>query len=106
MEIVFHLGCFGLVGFNPVFSLGLISLIAAIQALISGSFSRRNRHRAFWIMVTLEYVIFFVQTVYYRIFQQPLQIKAMLLGGKDALTNYWREAQTGLIPAAPLLLLI
>lgn len=106
MEIVFHLGCFGLVGFNPVFSLGLISLIAAIQALISGSFSRRNRHRAFWIMVTLEYVIFFVQTVYYRIFQQPLQIKAMLLGGKDALTNYWREALTGLLHAAPLLLLI
>ena len=47
MEIVFHLGCFGLVGFNPVFPLGLIALIAAIQALISGSLSRRGRHRAF-----------------------------------------------------------
>lgn len=106
MEIVFHLGCFGLVGLNPVFSIGLIAMIAAVQALISGSLSRRNRHRAFWIMVILEYVVFFVQTVYFRIFQQPLQIKAMLVGGKDALTNYWREALTGLLHALPLLLLM
>ena len=106
MEIVFHLGCFGLVGFNPVFPLGLIALIAAIQALISGSLSRRGRHRAFWIMVVLEYLVFFVQTVYFRIFQQPLQIKIMVFGGKDALTNYWREALTGLLHASPLLLLL
>jgi len=106
MEIAFHLGCFGMVGMNPVFSLGLIAMIAAIQALISGSLSRRNRHRAFWIMVILEYVVFFVQTVYFRIFQQPLQIKAALMGGKDALTNYWREALTGLLHALPLLILL
>ncbi len=106
MEIVFHLGCFGLVGFNPVFSIGLIAMIAAVQALISGSLSRRNRHRAFWIMVILEYVVFFVQTVYFRIFRQPLQIKIMVVGGKDALTNYWREALTGLLHASPLLLLM
>ncbi len=106
MEIVFHLGCFGLVGINPVFSLGLIALIAALQALISGSLTRRNRHRAFWIMVVLEYLVFFVQTVYFRIFQQPLQIKAMLVGGQDALTNYWREALVGLLHASPLLILL
>ena len=106
MEAVFHLGCFGLVGINPVFTIGLISLIAAIQALISGSLSRRHRHRAFWIMTILEYVIFFVQTVYFRIFQQPLQIKAMLLGGQDALTSYWREALVGMMHASPLLILM
>lgn len=106
MEIVFHLGCFGLVGANPVFSLGLIALIAAVQALISGSMTRRNRHRAFWIMVILEYIIFFVQTVYFRIFQQPLQIRAMLVGGQDALTNYWQVALDGLLHATPLLILM
>lgn len=106
MEAVFHLGCFGLVGINPVFSIGLVSLIAAVQALISGSLSRRNRHRAFWIMVILEYVVFFVQTVYFRIFQQPLRIKAVLLTGRDAVTNYWREGLVGLMHASPLLILM
>lgn len=106
METVFHLGCFGLVGINPVFTIGLISLIAAAEALISGSLSRRNRHRAFWIITILQYVVFFVQAVYFRIFQQPLQIRAMVLGGKDALTNYWREALTGLLHTLPLLILM
>lgn len=106
MEIVFHFGCFGLVGINPVFSLGLVAMIAAIQALISGSLSRRNRHRAFWVMTILEYVVFFVQAVYFRIFQQPLQIRGMMLGGKDALTNYWREALTGLLHTSPLLIVM
>lgn len=106
MEIVFHLGCFGLTGCNPIFTIGLIAMVAALQALISGSISRRNRNKAFWIMVIPEYLIFFVQTVYFRIFQQPLQIKAMLVGGQDALTNYWREALVGLLHALPILLLM
>lgn len=106
METVFHLSCFGLTGINPVFTIGLVSLIAAAQALISGSLSRRNRHRAFWIMTILQYMVFFVQAVYFRIFQQPLQIRAMVLGGKDALTNYWREALTGLLHTLPLLILM
>lgn len=106
MEAVFHLGCFGLVGINPVFTIGLISLIAAVQALISGSLPRRNRHKAFWIMTILEYLVFFVQTVYFRIFQQPLQIRAMLVGGQDALTNYWKVALDGLLHASPMLILM
>ena len=106
METVFHLGCFGMVSANPVFTVGLISFIAALQALISGSVRRRHKNKAFWIMTLLEYLIFSVQTVYFRIFQQPLQFKAMLLGGRDALTNYWREALTGLMHALPLLLLL
>lgn len=101
MEAVFHLGCFGLVGINPIFTVGLITMVAAVQALISGSLPRRNRHRAFWIMSILQYMVFFVQTVYFWIFQQPLQIKAMLVGGQDALTNYWREALVGLLHASP-----
>lgn len=35
-----------------------------------------------------------------------MQIKIMVFGGKDALTNYWREALTGLLHASPLLLLL
>lgn len=57
-------------------------------------------------MTILQYMVFFVQAVYFRIFQQPLQIRAMVLGGKDALTNYWREALTGLLHTLPLLILM
>ena len=41
MELVFHIGSFGPTGGNPVFLLGLISLIAAVQAFISGSVSKK-----------------------------------------------------------------
>lgn len=106
MEAVFHLGCFGFQGFNPVFSIGLISLIAAVQAFIAGCFSEKGEKRASRIMLWLQYVLFAVQAVYFHIFKQPLQFKAMFVTGADALTNYWREALTGLLQTLPLLLLL
>lgn len=106
METVFHLGCYGLKGCNPVFSLGLIALIAALQALISGIQPKRRHKLIFWIMVVPEYVLFAVHTVYYQIFKQPLQIGLAVAGGQDALHDYWREALTGILHALPLLLLL
>lgn len=105
MEIVFHLGCFGMQGFDPVFPIGLIALIAAVQAFISGCFSEKGEKRASRIMLWLQYVVYAVQAVYYHIFRQPLQLKAIFVSGADALTNYWREALTGLLQTLPLLLL-
>lgn len=106
MEIAFHLGCFGLQGMNPVFSLGMISLIAAVQSFITGCFGEKGGKRASRIMLWIQYVVFAVQAVYFRIFHQPLQLRAMVVGGQDALTNYWREALTGLLHTVPLLLLL
>ncbi len=106
MEIVFHLGCFGLQGANPIFTVGLIAFVSALQALIGGCFSRRGERRASRIMLWLEYLIFAVQAVYFHIFRQPLQLVAMFVGGQDALTNYWREALTGILQTLPLLLLL
>lgn len=106
MEIAFHLGCFGLQGMNPVFSLGMISLIAAVQSFINGCFGEKGGKRASRIMLWIQYVVFAVQAVYFRIFHQPLQFRAMIVGGQDALTNYWREALTGLLHTVPLLLLL
>lgn len=106
METVFHLGCFGLQGFNPVFPIGMIALIAAVQTFISGCFSEKGEKRASRIMLWLQFVVFAIQAVYYHIFKQPLQLKAMFVSGEDALTNYWREALTGLLQTLPLLLLL
>lgn len=106
MEAVFHFGCFGLQGFNPVFTVGLISLIAAVQALIGGCFSKKGEKRASRIMLWTEWLVFAVQAVYFHIFKQPLQFKAMFVTGADALTSYWREALTGLLQTLPLLIFL
>lgn len=106
METVFHLGCYGLQGCNPVFTLGLIAFIAALQALISG-IQPKSRHKLiFWIMAVPVYILFAVHTVYFKIFKQPLQIGLAMTGGQDALHDYWREALTGILHALPLLLLL
>ncbi len=106
MELVFHFGCFGLQGGNPLFAAGLIALIACIQALISGIQQKKWRRRVFWILTIPEYLLFAAQAVYYRIFRQPLQIGMAIAGGQDALSNYWREALVGILHTLPLLLLL
>lgn len=106
MEIVFHLGCYGLQGFNPVFTVGLVALIAAVQSFIGGCFREKGEKRASRIMLWTEFLVFAVQAVYFHIFKQPLQMKAMFETGGDALTSYWREALTGLLQTLPLLILL
>lgn len=106
MEVVFHLGYFGLQLSNPLFSLGLIFLVASLQTLIGGCFGSKGGKRAFRIMVWVQYLIFAAQAVYFHIFRQPLQLAAVFVGGQDALTNYWREALLGLLQTIPMLVLL
>lgn len=106
MEAVFHFVCFGFQGFNPIFTIGLISLIAAVQAFIGGCFSHKGEKAASRIMLWTEWLVFAVQAVYFHIFKQPLQFRAMFVTGADALTSYWREALTGLLQTLPLLILL
>lgn len=103
MEILFHFGCFGLQGGNPLFSVGLIVFIAALQALIGGCFTPKGEKRAFRIMIWVQYLLFAAQAVYFHIFRQPLRLGAVFVGGQDALANYWREALTGVLQTIPLL---
>lgn len=105
MELVFHLGSYGFQGCNPIFTLGVIALISALQALIGSCFSEKGEKIASRIMLWLQFIIFAVQAVYMHIFRQPLQLAAMFLGGQNALTNYWREAFLGVLQTTPLLVL-
>lgn len=106
MEIVFHLGNFGLQSCNPLFLIGLALTISSLQSLIGGSFGPKGEKRAFRIMVWAQYLVFAVQAVYFHIFREPLRITAMLTGGQDALSSYWREALRGILETIPLLLLL
>ena len=105
-EVVFHIGCFGFSVSSPWIMLGLLSGLAAIQALITGLFRKKNKRKVFWVFSIADYMVFAVQTVYYTIFKQPLQFRAMVEGGGDALTNYWREALMGILKSLPLLLIL
>ncbi len=106
MEIVFHLGCFGLQGGSPLFTVGLITLIASIQALIGGSQPKRRQKKVFWLIVLPEYLLFAVQAVYFKIFKQPLLLGAVFISGQDALGSYWRETLGGILRTLPLLFLL
>ena len=86
--------------------LGLLSGLAAIQAFITGLAGQKHKRKVFWAFSITEYMIFAVQTVYYTIFKQPLQFRAMIVGGEDALTNYWRETLRGILKALPMLLIL
>ena len=105
MELVFHLGSYGFQGYNPIFTIGVIALISALQALIGSCFSEKGEKTASRIMLWLQFTVFAVQAVYMHIFRQPLQLAAMFLGGQNALTNYWREALLGVLQTTPLLVL-
>lgn len=106
LEIVYHLGCFGLSACNPVFALAFILIVASLEALIIGSVGEKWRKRVFWIFMGLEYALFAAQTVYMGIFKQPLLWEAVVRGGGDALTNYWREALAGVLSVSVYLVLM
>lgn len=106
METVFHLGCFGLQSIYPFFTLGLISLVSAIQTLIEEIVPVKLKKWSSRIMLWLQYAVFAVQAVYFYIFKQPLQLRAIFIEGRDALTGYWQVALTGLLHILPLLLLL
>lgn len=106
LEVVYHFGCFGLTGGNPVLALSFALIVASVQTLIVCCIRKRWKKRVLWIMLILEYVCFFAQFVYLGIFKQPLLLQIAIQGGGDALTNYWREALTGVLHVLPFLLLM
>lgn len=106
MELLYHFGCFGLQGINPLFLLGMVVVVSSVQALIGGCFSKRGAKRAFLIMMIPQWLAYAVQIVYYKIFRQPLRLAAVFITGGDALTDFWRVALDGILRSLPLLILL
>lgn len=106
MELVYHLGCYGFAGISPLLPICLICIMASLQAVIICLFKSRQQKILFWSFLVADYILFGVQTVYYTVFRQPLQVRAALVGGQDALTNYYREIGMALLKALPIVLFL
>ena len=106
LEIVYHLGCYGLTAGSPVFALALIMICASVETLAVGCVRKNRKGKVFWTFTIAEYLLFAAQLVYMGIFKQPLLWEAIVRGGQDALTDYWREALDGILSVLPFLILM
>lgn len=106
LELVYHISSFGFVGGNPVYMLFLVTFWSALETLLIGLCKGRIKKILYYFFLWFSVIWTGVQIVYLQIFKQPLLWEAIFRGGGDALTNYWREALTGIVNALPILLLI
>lgn len=106
LELVYHFSGYGFSLFNPIYAILLISAWSGVETLLIGLLKGRMKKIVFYISVWLPTVWTGAQLVYLRIFKQPLLWKAMVMGGEDALTNYWREALVGIGKTSPFIILL
>ncbi|MDR0949443.1 MAG: sulfatase-like hydrolase/transferase, partial [Lachnospiraceae bacterium] len=105
MEIIYHLGCFGITIGTPVLTIPFILIVSGLIALLIGSVPKKWKKRCLYLTLVPIFILFAAQMVYMNIFKQPLLWEATIQGGQDALTNYWREALVGVGITSPFLLL-
>lgn len=106
LEIVYHISGFGLAPGNPLFALLVILSWASLETLVVGCLRGKAKKIVYLVFVWFSIVWTGAQTVYLHIFKQPLLWEAVIQGGQDAVTNYWREALTGILEVSPVLLLL
>lgn len=106
MELIYHFFSFGFTLLNPLMLLPMGLFLAGLETYLVSIWKRRVNRNITWIFLAIEYLMFAAQLVYMHIFRQPLLFAAAATGGKDALTNYWREALVGIGESAVGLLLL
>lgn len=99
MEYIFHLYFWRDVRISLFPALAVILVVSLLQALLTNWMKGNGSKVVFWIFMGFDYLLFASQLVYRSIFKQPLLIDAIIYGGGDALTNYWREALQGILDA-------
>lgn len=106
LEIIYHISGFGWNEWNPLYTIALIMAWSGIETLLVGALKGRIKKIVYYSFIWIAIVWACTQYVYLTIFKQPLLWEAMIRGGGDALTNYWREALAGVIAALPFLVLL
>ena len=96
MEAVYHIACFGFAAVNPLIAVFIWLFLAGFASLLMGFFRRKKIRIILWVLLAIDYLLFASQLVYIKIFKQPLLMAAIKNGGKDAMTNYWKEALVGI----------
>ena len=100
MEFIFHLYFWKDIKVSLFPALAVILVVSVLQSFLQGLLKGKANKTFFWIFMGIDYLLFASQLVYRSIFKQPLMIDAIILGGGDALTNYWREALQGILHAS------
>lgn len=106
MELVYHFSGYGWTAFNPIYGLLLILAWSGFWSMIIGVLKGRIKKIIYYVVIWVPMVWTSVQLVYLHIFKQPLLWEVMIRGGGDALTNYWREALTGILQTIPFIILL
>ena len=99
MEYIFHLYFWRDVRISLFPALAVILVVSMLQSFLTNLVKEKGRKVVFWIFMGFDYLLFASQLVYRSIFKHPLLIDAIIYGGGDALTNYWREALQGILDA-------
>ncbi len=99
MEFIFHLYFWRDVRISMFPALAVILLVSLLQSFLQSFLKGKGNQIFFWICMSVDYLLFASQLVYRSIFKQPLLRDAIINGGGDALTNYWREAVYGVLQA-------
>lgn len=99
MEFIFHLYFWKDVRVWVLPAVAVAALVSLVQALVLDFLKGKAQKVFFWLFMAINYLMFGSQLVYHSIFKQPLLLDAALIGGGDALTNYWREALAGIVNA-------
>lgn len=99
MEYIFHLYFWRDVRVSSFPALAVILTFSLVQSLLTKLVKGKGSKVVFWIFMGFDYLLFASQLVYRSIFKQPLLIDAIIFGGGDAVTNYWREALQGILDA-------
>lgn len=105
LELIYHFSGFGWTVYNPVFALFLIAAWSGVWTLSIGTLKGKLKKVIYYIAIWLPVVWTCAQLIYLRIFRQPMLWEAVVRGGTDALTNYWREALAGIGGALPFIFL-
>ena len=105
-EIIYHISGFGWKPGNLLFTITVAMTWAAVETMIVMLSKGKAKKILFLLFVWWSIVWTGAQITYLHIFKQTLLLEAVFRGGQDALTNYWREALTGIFQVSPFLLLI
>ncbi len=108
LEGVYHISIFGFVGMNPLLMLPVLVLVAIIDTIVVRIFKKRNVNLAImWVCMSLNYLLYAVQLVYFNIFTRPLLIDVAITTGGEALTDFWSVAVDGIFRSiVPLIIMM
>lgn len=98
LETVYHIATFGLVGMNPMLMIPAAVVMAAVEACLVGFFRKRNYNIAVtWVLLSINFLLYAVQVVYFQIFTRPLLVETAITTGGQALTDFWSVALDGIL---------